>query len=78
MVDDPFSVGLGLLGVEPAGEGLAGQFAGVLVVGAVSHWGVDVAAAAGAGADGVAGDHAARGDEAQLADLFLQAPIAGV
>jgi len=51
-VGDLLAVVVGLFGGEPVGEGLAGDLAGVLVVGAVSDRRVGVAAAAGAGADG--------------------------
>lgn len=66
-VGDPFAVTFGLLGGEAAGEGFAVQFAAVLVVRAVFGRGFGVTAAARSAADGVAFDHAAQGDEADVA-----------
>jgi hypothetical protein len=76
LVGDPFGVAGGLAGGEPGGDGLAGDFAGELVVGSVRAGRVGLAAAAGLAAGGVAADQAAGDGEADLADAGGQGVVA--
>ena len=76
LVGDPFGVAGGLAGGEPAGDGLAGDFAGELVVGAVRLGRAGLAAAAGLAAVGVAAGDAAGQGEADAAEPGGQGLVA--
>src|ERR1019366_6709240 len=60
LVGDPFGVAGGLAGGEPGGHGLAGDFAGELVVGSVRLGRFGLGAGAGLAAAGVAAGGAPR------------------